>query len=175
MPEWKHHPFSGIFDGTYVWGRGAIDCKTTLIASMSAVDSLLRFGYTPQRTLILAFGFDEEISGFQGAKKISQRLTERYGKDGIALLIDEGPGIVHHRELATIYAVPGLAEKGLLNANISMHMESGHSALSGDDNDNSIAVMAGLIRRIHDTPMHSGVQASDPLLQALFCLGQHAG
>lgn len=175
VPEWKHPPFGGFFDGTYVWGRGAIDCKTTLIASMSAVESLLRFDYTPQRTLILAFGFDEEISGFQGAKKIAERLTEQYGKDGIALLIDEGPGIVHHKKLSTIYAVPGLAEKGLLNANVSVHMESGHSALSGDDNDNSIAVMAGLIRRLHDNPMHSDVQASDPLLQALFCLGQHAG
>lgn len=175
VSEWTHPPFSGFFDGKYVWGRGAIDCKTTLIASMSAVESLLKFGYTPQRTLILAFGFDEEISGFQGAKKIAKQLAERYGNYGIALLVDEGSGIVHHKELGTTYAVPGLAEKGSLNANISVHMESGHSALSSDYDDNSIAVMSSLIQRIHDNPIHGKVQASDLFLQAVFCLGQHAG
>lgn len=175
VSEWVHPPFSGFFDGNYVWGRGAIDCKTTLIASMSAVETLLEFGYTPKRTVILAFGFDEEISGFQGAKRMAEHLAERYGRYGIALLVDEGPGIVHHKELATTYAVPGLAEKGIFNANISVHMEAGHSAFSADDNDNSIAVMAAIIRRIHDNPMYSEVQASDPLLQVAFCLGQHAG
>lgn len=175
VSEWLHPPFSGFFDGKYVWGRGSIDCKTTLIASMSAVESLLGYGYAPKRTLILAFGFDEEISGFQGAKRIAEQLDELYGEDGIALLVDEGLGIVHHPELATTYAVPGLAEKGLLNANISVHMEAGHSALSTDDNENSIAVMAALIRRIHDNPMHSEVQATDPFVQAAFCFGQHAG
>lgn len=172
ITEWKHPPFSGFFDGDYVWGRGAIDCKTTLIASMSAVESLLRFGYTPKRTLLLAFGFDEEISGLQGAKKIAEHLAERYGKDGIALLIDEGPGIFHEKGLA--YAFPGLAEKGTFNANISVHLHSGHSALSADDNGNSIVVAADLIQQIHDNPIHGEVQAYDPLLQAIFCLGQHA-
>ncbi|KAG6366133.1 hypothetical protein INS49_000309 [Diaporthe citri] len=175
VPEWEHPPFSGFFDGKYVWGRGAIDSKTTLIASMSAVESLLRFDYTPQRTLVLAFGFDEEISGLQGAKKIAENLVKRYGKSGIALLVDEGPGIVHHKELRTTYAVPGLAEKGLFNANISVHMESGHSALSADYDENSIAVVAALIERFHEHPMHGEVQAHDPFLQAVFCLGQHAG
>lgn len=175
VPEWDHPPFSGFFDGKYVWGRGAIDCKTTLIASMSAVESLLRFDYTPQRTLVLAFGFDEEISGLQGAKKIAENLVKRYGTSGIALLVDEGPGIVHHKELSTTYAVPGLAEKGLFNANISVHMESGHSALSADFDDNSIAVTAAVIQRFQENPMHGQVQANDPLLQAIFCLGQHAG
>ncbi|KAI7782492.1 hypothetical protein LA080_013492 [Diaporthe eres] len=175
VPEWTHPPFSGFFDGKYVWGRGAIDCKTTLIASMSAVESLLSFHYKPQRTLILAFGFDEEISGFQGAKRIAENLVKRYGKSGIALLVDEGPGIVHHKALSTTYAVPGLAEKGLFNANISVHMEAGHSALSAGFDDNSIAVMAALVQRLRENPMHGQVQANDPFLQAVFCLGQHAG
>lgn len=175
VSEWTHPPFSGFFDGKYVWGRGSIDCKTTLIASMSAVEALLKFDYTPKRTLVLAFGFDEEISGFQGAKKIAENLEKRYGKNGIALLVDEGPGIVHHKELGTTYAIPGLAEKGSFNANITVHMDSGHSALSAEYDDNSIAVMAALIQRIHQNPMHGEVQAQDPFLQAVFCLGQHAG
>ncbi|POS71014.1 carboxypeptidase S [Diaporthe helianthi] len=42
--EWTYPPFSGHFDGKYVWGRGAYDCKTTLIGTMSAVEALLKFG-----------------------------------------------------------------------------------------------------------------------------------
>lgn len=171
LSEWTHPPFSGFFDGKYVWGRGSIDCKTTLIASMSAVESLLKFGYTPRRTLILAFGFDEEISGFQGAKRIAEHLAERYGNDGIALLVDEGPGMAHHKDFGAIYAVPGLAEKGIFNANITVHMESGHSSLSGGYN--SITVMAALVGKINDNQLHSQIQAGDLFLQTLFCMGQH--
>ncbi|KAK2614257.1 hypothetical protein N8I77_001103 [Diaporthe amygdali] len=170
--EWRHPAFSGDFDGRYIWGRGSIDCKTTLIASMSAVESLLEVRYTPQRTLILAFGFDEEIGGFQGARRIAEHLLERYKKDGIALVIDEGPGFFHHKEYATIYAVPGLAEKGAFNANISVHMESGHIAFS--TRDNSITIMADLMTKLHaEHPMRSRIQEYDPLLETLFCLGQH--
>lgn len=60
---------------------------------MEAVEELLKVGFTPERTVILAFGFDEEISGYQGAKHIALHLMKRYGEDGVALLIDEGPGI----------------------------------------------------------------------------------
>lgn len=48
--------------------RGAIDCKSTLIATLEAVDELLRANFSPLRTAILSFGFDEEISGNQGAR-----------------------------------------------------------------------------------------------------------
>lgn len=170
--EWTHPPFSGFFDGRYIWGRGSFDCKTTLIASMSAIESLLSFGWTPQRTLVLAFGFDEEISGTQGAKRISEHLEKRYGTNGVALLVDEGPGIVHHQGSGTILAAPAVSEKGTFNANVSVHMASGHSSLSAGHN--SIIVMAGLVERFHDNQLHSEVQVDDPFLQAVFCLGQHA-
>ncbi|KAL1876462.1 hypothetical protein Daus18300_002706 [Diaporthe australafricana] len=171
VSEWEHPPFSGYFDGTYIWGRGSIDCKTTLIASMSAIESLLKVGYKPRRTVILAFGFDEEISGIQGAKRIAQQLEKRHGKNGVALLIDEGSGIVHHKDLDTIYAIPGLAEKGIFNANVSVHMESGHSALS--TGSNSITVMADLIAKISASPIPGQIQPYDPFLETVFCLGQH--
>jgi Gly-Xaa carboxypeptidase len=169
IDEWKYPPFSGFFDGKHVWGRGAFDCKTTLIGSMSAVESLLMFGWTPQRTLILAFGFDEEISGFQGAKRISEHLEMRYGKDGIALLMDEGPGIFHYR--GSTLAVPALSEKGTLDVNISVHMTSGHSSASYGYN--SIIAMSALIEKIRSNQLPNKIQVDDLLLQAIFCLGQH--
>ncbi len=88
---WKYPPFSGHFDGRWLWGRGASDDKNSLTALMSALETLLGYPeWVPKRTIVLALGFDEESSGRRGAGTISQFLEERYGKYGIALILDEG-------------------------------------------------------------------------------------
>ena len=50
----------------YLWGRGALDDKVTVLQQLEAVSLLLRQGHTPQRTLYLAFGHDEEVGGERG-------------------------------------------------------------------------------------------------------------
>ena len=88
---WTHPPFAAVYDGEWLWGRGASDDKNSLTALMSAVETLLSHeDWEPKRTLILAFGFDEECSGYRGARAIGDFLTERYGDDGIAVILDEG-------------------------------------------------------------------------------------
>lgn len=94
LGAWKYPPFDGYWDGKYVWGRGATDCKNTLIASLEAVEELVKAGFKPKRTVILANGFDEEIDGHQGAGNIVQFLLDEYGYGGIAAVVDEGPGIM---------------------------------------------------------------------------------
>ena len=54
------------------------------------METLLENGFQPKRNLVLAFGFDEESSGLQGAASLAKVLEEKYGKDGIALIVDEG-------------------------------------------------------------------------------------
>ena len=66
--DWTYSPFSGKIADNYVWGRGSLDDKGCLLAIMEAVETLLAVGYTPSRTLYLAFGHDEEINGLQGAE-----------------------------------------------------------------------------------------------------------
>lgn len=74
----------------------------------STVETLLEKGFFPTRTVVLAFGFDEETSGLfvsllsqcllnivsycgdQGAGKIGDYLLEQYGENSFALLVDEG-------------------------------------------------------------------------------------
>jgi carboxypeptidase PM20D1 len=72
--QWTHTPFSGEMDKEFVWGRGALDMKNHLVALMEAVEHQIREGYSPKRTIYLAFGHDEEIYGLEGALKISQWL-----------------------------------------------------------------------------------------------------
>lgn len=138
---------------------------------MEAVEELLKVGFAPERTVVLAFGFDEEISGYQGAKHIALHLMKRYGEDGVALLIDEGPGIWHVPFLGSIYALPGLAEKGYFDAEIVVHMESGHSLFP--PKDNSITVMADLVRKLKENPFEYLLDQDNPFLDTVFCIAQN--
>ncbi|KAK7748769.1 hypothetical protein SLS53_000793 [Cytospora paraplurivora] len=169
--HWTHPPFSGDFDGIYVWGRGAVDCKSTLVAISEAVEQLLEAGYSLERTVILAFGFDEEISGNQGAKHIAKSLERRYGEDGVALLIDEGPGIFQPLRPGSSYALPGLAEKGYLDVEVVVHMRPGHSFMP--PKHNSITVMAELIRKLEESPFQVQLDNTNPILDTILCLWQH--
>lgn len=69
---WRYPPFEGTITvngttdtpGTWIWGRGSSDCKNSLMGLMGAVERLVTEGYTPDRTVVLAFGFDEEVCPF---------------------------------------------------------------------------------------------------------------
>lgn len=111
MSRWTYPPFSGHYDGRYIWGRGAADDKNSLIAIMEALDTLLVKGYQPERTILAGFGFDEEISGWQGARYIAEHLEEKWGANGLELVIDEGGSGIKD-VYGTVFALPSLGEKG---------------------------------------------------------------
>ena len=46
-PEWTVDPFSGRMDDTYIWGRGAIDVKNTLVVRLSLSFSFVWFLLVP--------------------------------------------------------------------------------------------------------------------------------
>ena len=86
--DWAQPPYSGAIEGGYVWGRGSWDDKGNLMSQLEAVEMLLASGFTPQRTIYLAFGADEEVGGLRGAAQIAALLQER--KVRLDFVIDEG-------------------------------------------------------------------------------------
>jgi acetylornithine deacetylase/succinyl-diaminopimelate desuccinylase-like protein len=54
-----------------------MDIKLTVVAMLEAVTDLLRAGFTPQRTLLFAFGHDEEVGGRLGAGETAKLLEAR--------------------------------------------------------------------------------------------------
>jgi Gly-Xaa carboxypeptidase len=109
IPAWTHPPFSGFYDGKLIWGRGSSDCKNSLTGILDALEQLIIAGFAPTRSIVLAFGFDEEISGRRGAGHLSQFLLQKYGKDSFAAIVDEGAG--SYKSWATTFMAPGVAEK----------------------------------------------------------------
>src|SRR5690606_19548347 len=88
---WTHPPFEGVVD-EFVWGRGTLDDKGAVVSILTAIEALVDEGFAPRRTILLAFGSDEEISGKNGAGKIVDRLRA----SGIEpeVVLDEGNPIV---------------------------------------------------------------------------------
>ncbi len=116
--RWKYPPYSAHFDGRHIWGRGTSDCKNVLIGVLEAFETLLEKDFKPERTLLAGFGFDEEISGYQGAQFIAQHLEATRGKDSIELILDEG-GVGLTEKNGFPIALPGVGEKGTCDSRLS--------------------------------------------------------
>lgn len=129
LPEWTHAPFSGAIAEGYVWGRGTLDDKTTVIAILEAVEGLVAAGRRPPRTVYLMFGHDEEVGGRYGARVLVDTLVARGVRP--ALVIDEGgflatgviPGVPGRA------AIVGVAEKGYLSLRLTSKGQGGHSSM----------------------------------------------
>ncbi|HVM22562.1 MAG TPA: M20/M25/M40 family metallo-hydrolase [Sphingomicrobium sp.] len=131
--KWAHPPFSGAIAGGFVWGRGAIDDKASLMAILEAVERLLERGFQPRQTIYLAFGHDEEIGG-NGARAMAAALRARRANIGFAL--DEGSAVTDGvvAGVTVPVALIGIAEKGYLSVELSASGSAGHSSMPGDDN-----------------------------------------
>lgn len=125
---WTHPPFSGAIADGYIWGRGTLDDKGSLLGVLEAMEFLIGDGFKPSRSICLASGFDEEVGGRQGAKKIAELLKSN-GQQ-FEFIIDEGlvavsgifPGIT------AWIALVGTAEKGYLSLELSVQATGGHAA-----------------------------------------------
>ncbi len=127
--KWEHPPFSGLLADGYVWGRGTLDDKASLMAILESVEKKITGGFQPERTVFFAFGDDEELGGGNGAKKIGAELQKR--KIEFETVLDEG-GLVSVGQLEDIsapIATVGIAEKGYVSVELTARERGGHSSL----------------------------------------------
>ncbi|HEX2188994.1 MAG TPA: M20/M25/M40 family metallo-hydrolase, partial [Longimicrobiaceae bacterium] len=88
---WTRPPFAGVVADGFVWGRGALDDKLGVLGTLEAVEGLLAEGFRPRRTVLLAFGSDEEVGGRRGAARIAALLRARRVRP--AWVLDEGGAV----------------------------------------------------------------------------------
>jgi carboxypeptidase PM20D1 len=127
--KWTVPSFSGTIKNDTIWGRGAADDKVAVIAIMESVEQLLAQNFTPNRTVYLCFGHDEEVSGKRGAKIFSAWFADNHIKP--ALVLDEGGQIdqQHFKRLNRPVAVIGTNEKGYVNFDLTVEIPGGHSSM----------------------------------------------
>ncbi|QLG75026.1 hypothetical protein HG535_0H03530 [Zygotorulaspora mrakii] len=171
--SWKYPPFSGYYDEEtdLLWGRGSNDCKNLLTAEMDAIEQLLKDGFKPRRTVLMSFGFDEESSGHLGAHNLALFLKERYGKDGIYSIIDEGFGVISLGDDLYV-AAPINGEKGYADVVFTVNGHGGHSSVPPDHT--TIGVAAELITLLEKYTFDFDFEVDNPLYGLLTCVAEHS-
>lgn len=139
----------------FIWGRGSWDDKGNLFAMLEAAEQLAKENFRPRRTIYLAFGHDEEVSGKRGAAAISQLLQSR----GVRLdfVFDEGllitDGIL--KGVDKPVALIGVAEKGYVTLTLSATATPGHSSLPPPDT--AIGTLSAALARLESKPFPASI------------------
>ncbi len=169
LDEWEQAPFAGAIADGFVWGRGAMDDKSGVLALFEAVEGLLAQGFAPQRTIYLAIGHDEELGGAEGAGATAALLRERGVRfeftldEGGAVVSDTVPGV--QSPLALI----GIAEKGYVMIEVTAHADGGHSSMPPPTT--AIGRLARAVQAIEEHPMPARISGPADLL--LDEIGEH--
>jgi carboxypeptidase PM20D1 len=148
--SWEHPPFGGVIADGWIWGRGALDDKASVMGILEAVEHLLAEGFRPRHTVYLAFGHDEEIGGPEGAGRVAATLARR-GVEPYVLVLDEG-GFVGSGErfgVEPMVAVIGIAEKGFVTLELVVDGAGGHS--SAPPPSTSLGILSKAVTRLEES------------------------
>ena len=154
--RWREPPFAGnIVDGA-IWGRGALDDKSGVIAILEAATWLIRSGFTPERSIYLSFGHDEEVGGRNGAGAVREYLEANDVR--LEWSLDEGsfvfddllPGV------KPLMATINVAEKGTVTLDIVAHAAGGHSSMP--PRQTAVGVLAAAITALEQNPVPGGLE-----------------
>lgn len=153
--RWEQPPFDGVIKDGVIWGRGALDDKSAVVAQLEAATQLLKSGFKPARSIYFSFGHDEEVGGVRGAASVVELLKGQGVQ--LAWSLDEGsflfdgllPGV--SARTATI----NVAEKGSLTLQIVATGAGGHSSMP--PKQTAVGVLAQAITALEEHPVPGGL------------------
>ncbi|MCX8168716.1 MAG: M20/M25/M40 family metallo-hydrolase [Candidatus Methanomethylicia archaeon] len=143
---WTHHPFSADIEEGWIYGRGALDCKSLVAAEVFSLIFLKRLGIKPKFDLILATTADEEVGGWKGIGWIASKFPEKVKADYV---INEGGGLPIRSKGGKIVYLVDVCEKGYCNVKIKVTGKSGHSSVPYTS-ENALYLMSLIIKRLYE-------------------------
>jgi carboxypeptidase PM20D1 len=152
---WQHDAFAGEVADGFIWGRGSLDDKVAALAMLEAAEHLLARGFKPRRTVLFAFGHDEEVGGREGAAAIAANLRERGVRahfsldEGLIITLGLMPGVEGP------VALIGLAEKGYVSLELTARASGGHSSMPPARTATS--VLAAALHALHENPAPASI------------------
>ena len=166
---WERDPFSGEIAEGIIHGRGTLDTKCTLAAIMTAAETLIGKGFTPERDVYFCFGGDEEVMG-GGAVALAAALEGRGVRP--MMVVDEGGAIVENvfPGVSTPCALIGIGEKGSVNYTATALSKGGHS--SAPPASTPVDTVAKACLRIQKHPFPFRV--TEPARQMIDHLARHS-
>ncbi|KAM9830923.1 N-fatty-acyl-amino acid synthase/hydrolase PM20D1.2-like isoform 1-T10 [Syngnathus typhle] len=148
---WLAPPFSAQERDGFIYGRGTIDDKGSLMGILQALEYLLMKGYAPRRGFYIGLGHDEEVGGQQGAQTMARLLKRRNVR--LSFVLDEGLAVLDGviGGLRGPAALIGVSEKGLASVRLSVSTLPGHASMPS--RQSSIGILAAAVQRLEDNPM----------------------
>uniref|UniRef100_A0A672N2R6 Probable carboxypeptidase PM20D1.2 n=1 Tax=Sinocyclocheilus grahami TaxID=75366 RepID=A0A672N2R6_SINGR len=143
---WDAPPFSAQELNGFIYGRGTIDNKQSVMGILQALEYLLEQGYTPRRSFYIGLGHDEEVNGLHGAANIVKLLKSRGVK--LQYVLDEGLAVLDGviSGLDGPAALIGISEKGQATVKLSVSSAPGHSSMP--PRESSIGILASAVKRV---------------------------
>jgi len=179
LDKWDFEPFLGEIveqdDDQFIYGRGAIDDKHSVVGILQALSIVLDNGGKPERTLYIAFGHDEEVSGHSGAGEIAKVLKGllEENNEKLDFLLDEGmfvmQDVVPGVDDPVIYI--GVVEKGWTTLELTVNGDQSHS--SAPPRESTIGILAKAVSKLekHRSPAKF---SSGPEYDSMSYLAPHA-
>ena len=128
---WTVDPFGGAIADGYLYGRGAIDMKSTGILQLAAMLALKRRGIPLKRDLVFLATADEEAGSEFGAQFIADRRRDWLA--GAEYAISELGLIQTHAGFNAPLAAIVISEKTGLPLTLTARSEPGHGSMPWPD------------------------------------------
>src|SRR5256884_8306249 len=126
---WTVDPFGGVIRDGYLYGRGAIDMKSTGIMHLAALLAIKRARVRLKRDLVLLATADEEAGSLYGAPLIPHHRRDWLA--GAEYAISELGGIEAHAGVRAPLGHIGLSEKTGLPLALTAKSAPGHGPMPG--------------------------------------------
>lgn len=167
--QWEKPAFDAIIEDGVMWGRGTLDTKVTFNGILSAANTLIAQGFTPQNDIYFAFSGGEEVNG-EGAVRIVEWFEARGIKP--SMIVDEGGAVVENvfPGVSVPCAMVGIAEKGMMN--LSLKLESGGGHASAPAPRTPIGRLSAACVKIEKRPFPA--HFTKPVLAMFDTLGRHS-
>ena len=121
--DWERDPFTPVVENGYLFGRGASDTKFEAALALSSIIELRRQGYTPTRSLVIAYSGDEETS-----MKTSKIIAERLRNARLVLNVDGSSGTLSEETGKPLFWSWEGAEKTYVDFQLEVTNPGGHSS-----------------------------------------------
>ncbi len=130
--EWEFPPFSGEVHDGYLWGRGSVDMKSALGASIYASAKARELGYTEGKTVYVTGTVCEEYCDGENLKHLYKELSL---KPDFCVICEPSDNVIT------------LGHKGKAQIRIKTHGVSAHGS-APEKGVNAVYEMAEIINRV---------------------------
>jgi acetylornithine deacetylase/succinyl-diaminopimelate desuccinylase-like protein len=140
--KWSVDPFAAVMKDGYLYGRGTIDDKGSLVANLAVFISLKRSSVRLNRDVIFLAESDEEAGGEFGMKFV---VEKHWDKIAAGFALNEG-GHTVLKDGKVQYIGVQATEKVAVNVDVIARGTSGHASIPRKDNP--VAHLATAIGKI---------------------------